>query len=74
MVVTLVCALVLLLIAAVSYSRNGAIPRANPQQNQAGSPQTVNYNGSMGGTILVGLFGLGYMGAVVFAVLGLVFH
>jgi len=74
MVVSLACALVLLLIAIVSYSRNGAVPRTNSHQNQLGSPQTVNYSGSMGGTILVGLFGLGYMGSVVFAVLGLVLH
>jgi len=75
MVTSLVGVLVLAIIVAVGYIRNGTVRRSDTRQ-MAGvtAPQTADYTGSIGGTILVGMFGLGYFLAVVFSVIWLIVH
>ena len=60
-------------IALVMYIRRKTALREN-ESKKAGviAPPAVDYSGSIGGTIMVGMFGLGYLLAVVFSVIGLV--
>lgn len=59
----------------VMYIRRKTSSRGN-ESKKAGvsAPAAVDYSGSIGGTIMIGMFGLGYLLAVVFSVIGLVVH
>ena len=63
----------LALIALMMYIWRRTAVRGNESNKPEVTPRpAVDYSGSIGGTIMVGIFGLGYLLSVVFFVIGLV--
>lgn len=63
----------IVLIALMMYIWRRTAVRANESNKPEVTPRpAVDYSGSIGGTIMVGIFGLGYLLSVVFFVIGLV--
>lgn len=71
MAISLIGLLILVLVAAVYYGRHRIVPLGKKHQVGADVPQSTDYSGSVGGIILIGMFGLGYVLAIVFVVIGL---
>jgi hypothetical protein len=73
MATRLIIVLGLALVALMMYIWRRTAVRGNESKKpDVTTRPAVDYSGSIGGTIMVGIFGLGYLLSIVFFVIGLV--